>query len=649
MSTGPDPITVLNVDDYEPGRYSRSRILRNAGFNVLEATTGREALDLVRAARPQLVLLDVNLPDMSGFEVCRQIKGDPALAQILVLHMSATSVSTNSKVKGLAAGADSYFAEPVDPDELIANIHALLRLKRAEEQLRQANIILQAIVTSSPVGIIATDTAGVVQQWNAAAERMFGWTAQEVVGGPLPIFPGEDGVPFHGWVDRAAAGETASGFEATPVRRDGSPIDVSLSLAPLCDGGGRIAGVLALLEDITARKRAARDVARLYEEAQEANRTKDAFLATLSHELRTPLNAMLGWVRMLRSGNLPEDRQAHALEVIERNTFTQVRLTEDILDVSRIVSGKLRLRSEPVDLARVVEAAAENMRPAADAAGVALHVSADGRRDARRLTMLGDPQRLQQVVANLLSNAVKFTAAGGRIEVELRGAPDRAHIVVRDTGIGIDPALLPLVFERFRQGDSSPSRAHGGLGLGLAIARHLVEAHGGSIAAESGGPGRGSTFTVALPIAAVAIPGGTPFTEEAGSAVSLHPLRVLLVEDDADSRGLLETTLAARGALVQSAATAASALALLECEPFDVLVADIGLPHADGYSLLREVRSVPSLADLPAVAVTGFASEEDRQRSEAAGYAAHVPKPVDLDMLARIIAGVARRGPGPGA
>jgi PAS domain S-box-containing protein len=649
MSTGPDPITVLNVDDYEPGRYSRSRILRNAGFNVLEATTGREALDLVRAARPQLVLLDVNLPDMSGFEVCRQIKGDPALAQILVLHMSATSVSTNSKVKGLAAGADSYFAEPVDPDELIANIHALLRLKRAEEQLRQANIILQAIVTSSPVGIIATDTAGVVQQWNAAAERMFGWTAQEVVGGPLPIFPGEDGVPFHGWVDRAAAGETASGFEATPVRRDGSPIDVSLSLAPLCDGGGRIAGVLALLEDITARKRAARDVARLYEEAQEANRTKDAFLATLSHELRTPLNAMLGWVRMLRSGNLPEDRQAHALEVIERNTFTQVRLTEDILDVSRIVSGKLRLRSEPVDLARVVEAAAENMRPAADAAGVGLHVSADGRRDARRLTMLGDPQRLQQVVANLLSNAVKFTAAGGRIEVELRGAPDRAHIVVRDTGIGIDPALLPLVFERFRQGDSSPSRAHGGLGLGLAIARHLVEAHGGSIAAESGGPGRGSTFTVALPIAAVAIPGGTPFTEEAGSAVSLHPLRVLLVEDDADSRGLLETTLAARGALVQSAATAASALALLECEPFDVLVADIGLPHADGYSLLREVRSVPSLADLPAVAVTGFASEEDRQRSEAAGYAAHVPKPVDLDMLARIIAGVARRGPGPGA
>jgi PAS domain S-box-containing protein len=641
MSTGLEPITVLNVDDYEPGRYSRSRVLRTAGFTVLEASSGREALELVRAARPQIVLLDVNLPDMSGFEVCQRIKADPDLAQILVLHLSATSVSTESKVKGLAAGADSYFAEPVDPDELIANVHALLRLKRAEEQLRQTNLTLQAIVSSSPVAIVVLDIDGLVRRWSAAAERMFGWTEHEVLGRPLPMWSPRQEAAFRGWINRASAGEVSSGFEAKPSRRDGSEVDVSVSLAPLRNGSGRTDGVLALIDDITDRKRAEREIARLYSEAQEANRTKDAFLATLSHELRTPLNAMLGWVRLLRSGEVPDARRAYALEVIERNTFTQVRLIEDILDVSRIVSGKLRLRSEPVDLVQVVEAAVENMRLVADHARVALHVSVEARDAAGPLTMLGDPQRLQQIVTNLLSNAVKFTPAGGRVEVGVRGVLDRAEVVVRDTGIGIDPALLPLVFERFSQGDSSASRAHGGLGLGLAIARHLVEAHGGWVAAASDGPGQGSTFTVTLPLSPVAPPQRRP--SDLSAPVSLQALRILIVEDDADSRGLMETVLAARGAVVRSVASAEKALQLLEYDPIDVLVADIGLPYADGYHLLRQIRSLPHLAHLPAVAVTGFASEDDRLRAEAAGYAAHVAKPVDLDTLARTIADLAPR------
>jgi PAS domain S-box-containing protein len=635
-----EPVTVLNVDDYEPGRYSRSRVLRGAGFTVLEATSGREALDIVRAVRPHLVLLDVNLPDISGFEVCRQIKSDPALEQILVLHISATSVSTQAKVSGLGGGADSYFAEPIDPDELVANLRALLRLRRAEDQLRQTNLTLQAIVGSSPLAIVATDLDGRVRQWNAAAERMFGWREHEVVGRPLPIFAGADESTVLARMERARSGEVSNGCEARALRRDGSAIDASLSLAPLRNGGGGIHGVIAIVDDITARKSAEREIARLYEEAQEANRTKDAFLATLSHELRTPLNAMLGWVRMLRTGELPYARRAQALEVIERNTVAQVRLIEDILDVSRIVSGKLGMRAEPVDLAQVVEAATESAGPAAERAGLELKVTEDTG-DAP-VTTIGDAQRLQQVVGNLLSNAVKFTPSGGRVEVTLQRLPGAARIVVRDTGTGIQPSFLPRMFERFRQADIGTARTHGGLGLGLAIARYLVEGHGGTIAAESAGPGQGSTFTVTIPT----VSDGTARGVDAGAEANegwLHPLRILVVEDDADSRALLEAMLTSRGARVQSAGTAERALHLLESEPFDLLVADIGLPRADGYDLLRSARARPHLADLPAIAVTGFVSEEDRRRAEAAGYAAHIAKPIDLDLLVQAITAAAPR------
>jgi PAS domain S-box-containing protein len=641
MTREPEQTTILNVDDYEPGRYQRSRILRSAGFVVLEAGSGREALDITRAARPHILVLDVNLPDMSGLDVCRAIKSDPDLDHTLVLHLSASSVTPQNKIEGLAGGADSYLAEPIDPEELIANVQALLRLKRAEEQLRRTNVTLQAIVTSSPLAIIAVDLGGLVRQWNAAAERMFGWTEAEVVGRRIAVVPAGEEAAFDGRLRRAAAGEVASGFEARPVRRDGSEIDVSISLAPLRGEHRRIDGVLAIVEEITGRKRIEREVARLYQEAQEANRTKDEFLATLSHELRTPLNAILGWVRLLRSGELPEARRAHAVEVIERNTVAQVRLIEDILDVSRIVSGKLRLRSEPVDLAHAIETAADAIRPSAELAGVSLHVSIDG--SAPSFTTIGDPQRLQQVVMNLLSNAVKFTPSGGRVDVQLRRVQERIEVVVHDTGVGIDPALLPFVFERFRQGDSSTARAHGGLGLGLAIARHLVEAHGGRVSASSAGAGQGSTFTLTLPLVPVAAVQGHAVADDLAAPVSLQALRVLIVEDDADSRALMEAVLAARGAVVHAAPSTAQALQVLERHALDIIVADIGLPHADGFTLLQRVREIPALAHLPAVAVTGFASEEDRLRVTAAGYAAHVPKPFDPEALVRTIARVAQR------
>jgi PAS domain S-box-containing protein len=640
MTRVTDQITVLNVDDYEPGRYSRSRVLRNAGFAVVEAGTGGEALRVVRSARPHLVLLDVNLPDMSGLEVCRQIKSDPELEQTLVLHVSATSVTTDSKVRALIAGADSYLAEPVDPDELVANVNALLRLKRAEEQLRQTNATLQAIVSSTPVAIVTLDHDGVVRRWNVAAETIFGWSADEVLGRSLPIAP-DEAPAFAESLSRAASDGVSSSFDALVRRRDGTAIDVLVSVAPLRDGRGQIDGVLAVVDDISERKRSEREVARLYAESQAANRSKDEFLATLSHELRTPLNAMLGWVRLLRTGSLPEARRKHALEVVERNTLAQMRLIEDILDVSRIVSGKLQLRSQPVDLAHIVESAADTIRPTAEAAGIQLRVRIESPSGSDALRTAGDLQRIHQVVSNLLSNALKFTPPGGRIDVTLRRVQDSGEITVRDSGVGIDPALLPFVFDRFRQGDSGTARAHGGLGLGLAIVRHLVQAHGGHVTAASAGPGQGSTFIAAFPIVPVPVQSDPSAELSAPGWMSLAGLSVLVVEDDADSRTLIETLLLARGADVTTAGSAEQALRVLGERVFDVLVADIGLPVVDGFNLLRSVRSIAALEDLPAIAVTGFASEEDRLRVTAAGYAAHLPKPVDADALATTIARLA--------
>jgi len=646
-----EQVTILNVDDYEPGRYSRSHLLRRAGFLVLEAATGGEALRLVRSEHPHLVLLDVNLPDMTGFEVCREIKNDPDLAGTLVLHLSATSVTVQSKLQGLKAGGDSYLAEPVDPEELIANVQALIRLKRAEEEVRRTNATLRALIDSSPLAVITIDMEGNVLSWSAAAERIFGWTAEQVIGRALQTVTADRHGEFSCVLARAMAGEVVGSFEACGVRQDGTLIDASISLAPLRGTAGRTDGIVVLVEDISRRKQSERDIARLYEEAAAANRAKDEFLATLSHELRTPLNAMLGWAQMLRRGEVTPARMPHALAVLERNAVAQARLIEDILDISRIVSGKLHFRSEVVDLAVVIAAPAEGIRPQAEASGLTLRVDI-GPGD-RPLTTIGDPGRLQQVIMNLLSNALKFTPSGGRIEVTLRAAADDAVIEVRDTGTGIDPEFLPLVFERFRQSDSTITRRHGGLGLGLAIARHIVEAHGGTIQVASQ-PDGGSTFTVRLPLLK-AQPAATPHQEErGGTGESLGPLnppggrmleavRVLVVEDEADSRSLLEAFLGGRGARVVAAVSSAEALRLLDTEGLDVIVADIGLPQVDGYGFLQRVREQPRYAGLPAIALTGFAGETDRIRAAAAGYDAHLSKPFDSDTLVQTIRRLVRR------
>jgi signal transduction histidine kinase len=385
-------------------------------------------------------------------------------------------------------------------------------------------------------------------------------------------------------------------------------------------------------------------------EAQAANVAKDEFLATLSHEMRTPLNAVLGWTRMLRSGQLSAERAQHALEVIERNARSQAGLIEDLLDVSRIIAGKLRLNLRPVDLGAVVHATLDEMRHAAEVKHVELHdrIDATGR-------VMGDADRLRQVVMNLLSNAVKFTPAGGRIDVILGTDGSAMVLTVADTGMGISPAFLPQVFDRFRQANSTSTRAHGGMGLGLAIVRHLVELMGGSVRADSPGEGQGATFTVTLPLvpatpAAVAGPAGETGDPDAAlrgiPANLLAGLQVLVVDDDEDSAELAESALKQAGAVVRRADSVAAALSALAEAPPDLAISDLAMPDADGFELIRQIRSHPAdrVRTLPVIALTAHARAVDRDKVLNAGFQMYLKKPVEILRLQSAVAWLSGRG-----
>ncbi|HWW77048.1 MAG TPA: ATP-binding protein [Pyrinomonadaceae bacterium] len=456
-----------------------------------------------------------------------------------------------------------------------------------------------------------------------------------------------------------AGGERASG-DAGAVRSLGDAANVTLVERPT-----RVITILSAIRSaLRARRRqyevrahlaaerlAQEERARLLEEAVAAraeaeavNRAKDVFLATLSHELRTPLTAILGWVRILHDERIGDDVSRHGLDVIERNAEAQYQLIRDLLDVSRIISGKLQLHARQIGLAPVIEAALDSVRQAADAKSIRL--GAEYEDEAGLVT--GDPDRLQQVVWNLLSNAIKFTPKGGSVGVRVGRHGSDVRVSVSDTGQGISPEFLPHVFERFRQADGSTTREHGGLGLGLAIVRHLVEQHGGRVSAESGGDQRGSTFSIDLPIAAVKTPAseaeGQPDSQRQplAAAAALGGVRVLVVDDNPDARELLALVLGGAGAEVERAASASAALELLRQAEVDVLVSDIGMPAEDGYALIGRVRSLTDgrARRPPAVALTAYASEEDRRRALDAGFDAHVAKPVEPAELVSVIAGL---------
>ena len=415
-----------------------------------------------------------------------------------------------------------------------------------------------------------------------------------------------------------------------------------------------VAGIGAQIGQFTQRRRAEEDRAELFEreraaraDAEKANRLKDEFLATLSHELRTPLNAVIGWSRMLGSGRLDRQSSKHALEVIERNAWAQRQIIEDILDVSRVITGKLHLNLSPVDLVAVVDAALDAVRPAMEAKQIQIETLID----ASLRVVSGDADRLQQVVWNILSNAAKFTPQGGKVEISVNQSSTHVHIQVKDTGPGIEAAFLPYVFERFRQADGSTTRMHGGLGLGLAIVRHLVELHGGTIAVDNREEGCGAVFTIRLPLPSGELrPEALAAAESAAKEnqsepVSLEGLEILIVDDETDALDLISVELAQHGAKVTGVSNATDALKAIEEHRFDLLVCDIGMPEIDGYELIRRIRKQELGKDkrIPAVALTAYARVQDRMQAIVAGYSTHIAKPVDANELVTIVASLAGR------
>jgi signal transduction histidine kinase/ActR/RegA family two-component response regulator len=429
--------------------------------------------------------------------------------------------------------------------------------------------------------------------------------------------------------------------------RDGDYRYFLVRVVPVKEPDGRVREWVGTFTDVDDRARLEQERQRLLEvaesaraRAEEASWAKDEFLAMVSHELRTPLNAMVGWIRLLRSDKLDEATFRRGMDTIERNAKAQAQLIEDLLDVSRIVTGKLRLDVRPVELGPVVEAALDSVRPAAEAKGIHLVASVTG---ASGLVS-GDPERLQQVVWNLLTNAIKFTPDGGEVRLSLRRSGGQVEVTVTDTGKGIAPEFLPYVFERFRQGDAAAARTRGGLGLGLAIVRHIVEMHGGTVSAESAGLGQGATFQVTLPAVAAHMAAGTDRAGSGGAAMfaspqSLAGLRVLVVEDEEDSREMLLLVLGECGAEVRGAESSEEALRALEEWQPDVLVSDIGMPGDDGYELIRRVRALgPDRGGaVPAIALTAYARVEDRMRALEAGFHMHVGKPVEPAELVLVI------------
>jgi PAS domain S-box-containing protein len=508
--------------------------------------------------------------------------------------------------------------------------------------------LLAAIVDSSDDAIVSKSLNGIVTSWNRGAERLFGYVAGEMIGQPiLKVIPESRHQEEPAILERLRRGERVDHFDTQRITKDGRLVDVSLTISPVRNQEGVIVGASKVARDITEQKKVTRALAELGEEAHRQSRIKDEFIATLSHELRTPLQSILGWVQLLRSSQSDPEELAQGLEVIERNVRAQQRIIEDLLDMNRILSGKIRLDVQPVDLVPLIQAALEAVMPAAQAKGIRVQTVLDPLAAATS----GDPQRLQQIFWNLLSNAIKFTPSGGRVHVLLERVNSHVEITVSDTGVGIAPDFLPHVFDRFRQQDGSSTKRYGGLGLGLAIAKNLTELHGGRINAKSAGVDKGATFVVGLPL--LSVNHKQRDTRDSHSPAEVHPtwpnlagLRVLIVDDEEDTRTLVATTVARAGATVRRASSAEEALKLLGEEVPDVMVSDVGMPDTDGYALIRRVRALPpdKGGAVPAIALTAYARMEDRITAISSGFQVLVAKPADALELLKMVEAFGKKG-----
>ncbi len=659
-------VNVLLVDDHPENLLALEAILCSLGQNLVRANSGKEALRCLLNLDFAVILLDVQMPGMDGFETATLIRERERSQHTPIIFLTAFSTNDALVFQGYALGAVDYLLKPIEPEILKSKVAVFVDLfkktaevKRQAAQLAAFNAELSEqaatlhkqaqLLDLAHDAIVVRDIETRIVFWNNGAEEMYGWAKAEVLGkNSHKLLQTKFPEPLAA-IEAELVRECRWEGELVHTKRDGALIAVASRWALQRDEDGKAAAILEISSDITNRKQAEEARSRFVreqaarQEAEATNRLKDEFLATLSHELRAPLNSMLGWARLLRTKKFDENTTAKALETIERNAKLQAQLIEDILDVSRIIQGKLRLNLRPVSLVPVIEVAIDTVRPAAEAKAIQL---ATGLESSVQLVS-GDPDRLQQVVWNLLTNAIKFTPQGGRVEVQLEHADSYARIRVNDTGIGISPDFLPHVFERFRQADSTTTRSHGGLGLGLAIVHHLVELHGGKVYVDSEGEGQGATFTVELLL--------THCRSEASEIKQVHSkhngvasadlssinsLQVLVVDDDPDTRDVLTTVLEQYGAKVTAVASVGEAVKALEQLHLDLLISDLGMPDEDGYGLICQVRAleVERGKKIPAIALTAYANDEERIRALSAGFQLHLPKPVEPAKLIAVVA-----------
>jgi PAS domain S-box-containing protein len=495
--------------------------------------------------------------------------------------------------------------------------------------------------------IFMLDISGRIVTWNAGAQRLKGYTADEIIGKHFSIFYDKENLankkPQHELEKATTEGRVED--EGWRLRKDGTRFWANVVITALHDEKGNLKGFSKITRDMTEHRNAEealrkqavlleQRVAERTAELEKANRSKDEFITTLSHELRTPLTSITGWVQMLEAGELTQTQQRKAFEVIDRNLTAQAQLIDDLLNVSRIVTGKMTLELQPLYPAPIIEEAMDSIRPTVKAKNLKLTQDLDAGLGPMQI----DPARFHQIVWNLLTNAVKFTPKKGHIHVSLKRINSNALLQISDSGEGIDPEFIPFIFERFRQADASRSRKYGGLGVGLSIAKSLVEQHGGAIYAESAGVGKGSTFNVTLPIPALSSDCSSASKQTGTGKSMLKGARILVVEDEPDTREMIAHAVKQRGAKPVEADSAQKALQLLEQEPCDLVISDIGMPDLDGYAFIRKLRSLKSPASkVPAIALTAYAGEYDRKLSIEAGFNTHIPKPITLTELVRVI------------
>lgn len=522
------------------------------------------------------------------------------------------------------------------------------------KQAEETRLHLSSIVESSEDAIISTTPDGIIQSWNRGAERIFGYLAQEIIGQPISIIIPTDRISEEAVLKRISTGEYIEPYETVRIRKDGRRLDVFVTTSPIKDYRGRIIGASKIARDITHRKESEREREELLareqrarQQAHEANRLKEEFLAIIFDELRIPLNPTYGWTQLLRMGELEPKKQHAVMEALEQNAKTREHVIKQLLDISHMIAGKLRLELRPLNLIPIVEAAIQTVRRAAEAKQIEMKMMLDPSIDP----IMVDSDRLQEVVWSLLSNAIKFTPNHGRIDIFLEQVNPYIQIRVKDNGTGISSDLLPYIFDGFRRDEGRNKRPQRGLGLGLSIVQHLVELHGGDVLAESGGETQGTTFIVRLPIRAnqkmkdVSEPVRSlakgKGKEPLRSLPSLHRLHLLVIDDELDVRTLLTVALEAYGIQVTAAASAQEAMEILERERLDLLISDIRMPIKDGYALLKKIREWEKrqgICKIPVIALTSFAREDEHDQALSAGFQAYIPKQVKPDKLVTVIA-----------